>query len=71
MPFEFTDVSVEVSRTYTFPAGTVTIDNPVKLHVSPAHSHRLVDADGASHYVPAGWLHLKWTVKPGSPNFVR
>ncbi|WP_066765656.1 hypothetical protein [Sphingobium sp. CCH11-B1] len=69
-PFEFIDVSVEVSRTYTFPTGTVTIDKPEKLHVSPSHSHRLIDADGRSHYVPAGWLHLSWTVKPGAPHFV-
>lgn len=67
----FTDISSEAKRTYVFPGGNeVTIDNPKYLSVS-AGGHRLYDDSGTSHYVPKGWIHLKWMAKPGQPNFVK
>lgn len=68
---DFSDVSTEEERTYTFPGGhTVTITEPLKLNVSKSGGHRLFAADGVSHYVPAGWLGLSWKTKPGAPHFV-
>ena len=63
---EFQDISSEVSRTYTFPGGdTVTIAAPVGLNVSESGGHRIEDKAGVAHYIPAGWIHLTWTVKQG------
>ncbi len=69
---KFADISSEVSRQYRFKDGTViTIDNPLRLNVSNSGGHRLFDAQGTSHYIPSGWIHLTWTVKDGAPNFVK
>jgi hypothetical protein len=68
---EFSDISSEQFREYTFPEGeTVRIDNPLNLNVSD-HGHRVFDAAGSSHYVPLGWIHLEWQAKEGQPHFVR
>ena len=70
-PNTFTDISTELFRTYRFPNDElVTIQKPTHLSVS-ASGHRLLDADGISHYVPKGWIHLIWKAKDGQPNFVK
>lgn len=57
-------------REYTFDEGqSVRIDKPLKLYISD-NGHRILDADGVSHYVPLGWIHLKWQAKDGQPHFV-
>lgn len=67
---EFMDISSEEWREYLFESGTtIRIDNPLKLNVSDT-GHRILDGAGISHFVPVGWLHLKWKAKDGSPNFV-
>jgi hypothetical protein len=68
---EFVDISTETFREYTFPNITVRIDEPLKLNVSKSGGHRIFDAKGNSHYIPTGWIHLKWNVKPDAPNFVK
>jgi hypothetical protein len=69
---EFTDISSELRREYTFPSGTiVAIENPTHLNVSESGGHRIFDALGASHYIPKGWIHLQWWAFPGKPNFVK
>ncbi|MEG3178728.1 hypothetical protein C8J44_3645 [Sphingomonas sp. PP-CE-3A-406] len=69
---EFTDISSEQWREYQFLNGqAIRINSPLKLNVSASGGHRIFDAEGISHYVPAGWIHLKWTVKDGAPNFVK
>lgn len=69
---EFTDISSEEWREYYFPGGEIVrIDAPVMLNVSESRGHRIFDACGISHYIPPGWLHLKWKVKTGAPNFVK
>jgi len=69
---KFTDISSESRRQYRFRGGeTIVIDNPLQLNVSNSGGHRLFDAQGVSHYIPPGWIHLCWTVKEGSPNFVK
>jgi len=67
----FVDISSEQFRTYRFANGEeVTIKEPLQLSVSTS-GHRLFDNDGVSHYVPKGWIHLKWKVKEGQPHFVK
>lgn len=67
---DFNSLEDEEYRTYEFPGGdSVTIKNPVKLNVSASGGHRVLDADGTSHYVPAKWIHLFWQVKTGKPAF--
>lgn len=69
--FEFKNISTEVYRTYTWGDGReITITSPIHLHVSKSGGHRIIDDAGFSHYIPSGWIHLYWTVKPGAPNFV-
>ena len=68
----FQDISSETERTYLFSNGiSVNIKNPTKLNVSDSGGHRIFDESGTSHYIPAGWIHLFWTVKEGKPNFVK
>ncbi len=69
---EFSDISSEAWREYEFGSGAkVRIDSPTQLNVSESGGHRIFDSEGVSHYVPAGWIHLKWMAKDGSPNFVQ
>jgi hypothetical protein len=69
---DFADISSELWREYRFLNGeTVRIEAPLKLNVSNSGGHRIFDADGVSHYIPAGWIHLMWEAKDGAPNFVK
>lgn len=64
----WTDISSEQYRTYSFPnKESVTIDKPQKLNVSRTGGHRILDTEGVSHYIPAGWIKLSWK---GTPAFV-
>lgn len=68
---EFSDISAETHRIYTFPNGNVyRIENPQYLHVSKSGGHRIYTRDGYSHYVQPreGWA-IKWQVHDGNPNF--
>ena len=66
----FKDISSEQWRCYTFSEGkTVHIEGPLWLHVS-SNGHRVFDSEGVSHYVPLGWISLKWLAKEGEPHFV-
>ena len=67
---KFVDISTEQFREYVFANGCVMIDEPTHLSVSKSGGHRLLDADGVSHYIPAGWIHLRWRAKSGAANFV-
>jgi hypothetical protein len=61
------DISSEEYRTYDFSdGGSITIKKPLRIKVSE-NGHRILDADGVSHYVPKGWIHLYWE---GDPPFV-
>ena len=69
---QFTDISSEQQRTYTFPDGELThIQQPCWLAVSVSGGHRLLDSAGVCHYVPSGWIHLTWVVKDDAPHFVK
>lgn len=68
----FVDISSERFRVYHYPGvQPITIDNPQWLHVSPSGGHRILDAEGFSHYMAPGWVHLFWYAKPGAPHFVQ
>jgi hypothetical protein len=67
---EFKDVSAEEYREYLFPSGvSVRVQAPLRLNVSASGGHRIFDADGVSHYIPAGWVHLQWKSKAGAAHF--
>ncbi len=69
--FNFKDISAETGREYQFPNGeTLTIQNPLYLHVSKSGGHRLFDAQGTSWYIQPfeGWS-INWKVKEGKANF--
>jgi hypothetical protein len=68
----FADISSEQWREYRFLGGeTIRINRPLRLNVSESGGHRIFDAEGVSHYIPAGWIHLQWVVEDGAPNFVK
>jgi hypothetical protein len=67
---EFTDISSELYREYTFADGKVRIEAPTHLSVSE-NGHRVLDAKGISHYIPLGWVHLEWLAADGAPHFVK
>lgn len=67
----FIDISSEKARTYYFPGNeSVTIYDPQFLNVSRS-GHRLLDAEGNSHYIPKGWVHLVWKAKNEEFHFVK
>lgn len=70
---EFSDLSSEQYREYSFAKeGKVVklrIEAPLKLAVSASGGHRVFDAAGKSHYIPADWFHLEWEAKDGKPHF--
>ena len=69
---EFTDISSESWRAYEFPGGNqVAITEPIALHVSESGGHRICDAGGQCHYIPATWIHLWWCCKIDAPHFVK
>ena len=57
----------EITRTYVFPHGEYTIENPKKVLIKrkpEGDSHRVIshDEDGKpqSHYIPCGWIAIRW-----------
>lgn len=64
------DISAEEFRQYSFPTGSVTITAPVQLCVTKSGSHRVLDAQGNSHYIPSGFLHIAWKSKEGKEAFL-
>lgn len=67
--FEWVSIASEVWRAYVFPEQTVVIDYPTELSVDE-DGHRVLDAQGISHFIPYGWGQLKWETKEGHPKFV-
>jgi hypothetical protein len=67
---DFNSLESELWREHTFGDGhAVRIEQPTHLHVSKSGGHRVLDAEGVSHYIPAGWRHLKWKAKDGCKPF--
>lgn len=67
----FNSIEAEKYRKYEWSDGSVVrIILPVALHVSKSGGHRIMDIEGVSHYIPAGWVHLTWETKDGHPAFL-
>lgn len=63
---KFYDIAeLEEWREYVFSDNNVyRIEKPVKLHVKRhdnGDSHRVIDAAGIRHYVPAGWIAMRFS----------
>lgn len=65
--FHVDDISSESERVYKFKTHAICINTPARVYRSKSrpNSHRVVDQEGWVHYVPSGWLSLKWKVKDG------
>jgi len=70
---DWKDISDETKRTYEFPTGFVSIDDPKLLNVQESslggYAHRIITKGGEGVYIPSGWLGVMWSVKPGAPVF--
>ena len=61
------DISMEQKREYGYlDRPPLTISKPLMLFVTEGGTHRVKDVDGWVHYVPRGWVTLKWLPKPNS-----
>jgi hypothetical protein len=67
---EFSDISSEEYRRYDFKEYSITINSPIALSVSKSGGHRVLDAEGKSHYLMPSRNHLEWKAKDGQPHFV-
>ena len=56
---EFTEITGEKSRTYTYPSGKITVDGVARICVRPSGNHRLETSDGKKLIVAAGWLAIE------------
>jgi hypothetical protein len=69
---EFVSIQNEEYRYYDIPTGKggttvrVKIENPLWLFVRPSGSHLVVDDIHVTHYIPANFVHLAWSKKPGT-----
>ena len=59
---EFKDISEIKYRTYYYPDGSVTFDNPIAINVSKSGGHKLILEDGKSVYVRPGWFAFEYKV---------
>lgn len=64
------DIQTEQFREYLFSDGTVyRIVKPTTLWVKKSDggdSHRVLDAEGITHYIPSGWRVIRWSA-PDAP----
>ena len=66
---DFKSIEDEAYREYVWADGTVVRVEGVALNVSASGGHRIKGADGLAHYIPSGWVHLRWQAKPGREMF--
>lgn len=63
---EWVDISNEAERTYVWDDGyEYTIQDPTMVACKrdmDGDSHRVIDHDGRSHYIKAGWRVIRWTL---------
>lgn len=58
---EWVDISDEDHRIYFFSKSSYTVHKPVKLRVSKSGGHRITDERGVKHYIPSGWMAMRFT----------
>lgn len=63
MAIEFKSIEDEQFREYVFPGGEVVRVYGIALNVSSSGGHRIKGSDGFAHYIPSGWIHLRWMPK--------
>jgi len=67
----FIDISSELYRIYDFGNGlTVKVMYPLLISIKNT-GHRIFDSNGMCHYIPSGWIHLKWFSGEEGPHFVK
>lgn len=64
------DISSESYREYVFPNGIIKIDNPMFLAVSSSGGHRIA-AEYQQHYIPTGWIEVRWETHKEYPHWVQ
>ena len=63
----FSSLESEKSRIYHFPNDEKrVIVDPIAINVSRSGGHKVIDAEGITHYIPKGWLELTWKAKDGA-----
>ncbi len=72
--YDWKDISAEAWREYTFPGGSIyRIERPEQLAVKTTpdngDSHRIVCADGVCHYIPRGWIGIRWIGHGGKATY--
>jgi len=67
--FDWRDISHEEYREYVFPGGEVVRVSGTRQHITKSGAHKIDGVDGLGHYIPAGWVHLRWKEKPGYERF--
>jgi hypothetical protein len=71
MKLNFEDISSEEYRTYHYADGSmVVLVKPIALAVTQT-GHRVLTADGESHYIMAGFQRISWKSAEGAPHFVK
>jgi hypothetical protein len=62
---QWQDIRSELYREYTFSGGDkIRISKPCSLNVSDSGGHRIIDMNDESHYIPSGWIHLRFKADP-------
>lgn len=63
------DITSEQYRTYHYPDFDYTVQLPQYVILSDSGTHRVLDAEGVSHWIAAGFKAISWKVKEGEKNF--
>ena len=64
---EFIDISSEEWREYTYMNDASVFDERIEKpqYLSRSESgHYILDVEGVMHFMPKGWIHLKWKADP-------
>ena len=61
------DISSESYRLYRYQKGeNIMIRDPKTLYIDSNRDHKVVDAEGQTHIVKSGWMHLKFKFRAGA-----
>ena len=65
-PLPFKDIAGEGYREYVYESGArYRVEDPIALHVSASGGHRIINSDGLSIYVMAGWIAFEMPTVDG------
>lgn len=61
------NISNESYRLYRYQKGeNIMIRNPKTLYIDSNGDHKVADAEGQTHIVKKGWMHLKFKLHDGA-----